>query len=427
MLKPVSTTAGQDQPFVSNRIDELAVIKKEIGRMALVALPMVLTPAFNMLFMIVVAREVDVQVYGSLAYVLALIALLAGFSDLGLRDYFLSKGGVAKDYANANSLFIFSCTLFLLIAAIQYFFWIRSDTDLLLYIFLALLVEGCALGVLHKIVYYKYQSENRLPYFSRCDSLLKIMPASLKITIFIVFGDLVLALVLGGASVFLVYAFWLVRIGFFAEFKSVLVDGFGQLGKLLKDWRSWGVFSVSFLSFFLFFGADKLVVQFVLGVEHLAVYSAAMAFMAIGQIAVGVLWSLYMPRLSRGEVLWSYKGFILILGLLGILAFGVYQIISYWVYGYIYPEAYSHGAHVLSVASFYFVFRFPNVAMEIFYILDGCYLAFVRMRMVLGVLAVIGCFLLLPVVGIVGAALALVVAEMLLMIGSILGRRRLNC
>lgn len=395
--------------------------------MALVALPMVLTPAFNMLFMIVVAREVDVQVYGSLAYVLALIALLAGFSDLGLRDYFLSKGGVVKNYANANSLFIFSCALFLLIALFQYFLWIRSSVDLLAFIFLALLAEGYALGVLHKIVYYKYQSENQLPYFSRCDALLRLIPVLLKTAIFIMLGDLVLALILGGASAFLIYTVWLVNIGFFVELKNVLNNGFGQLGKLLKDWRSWGVFSVSFLSFFLFFGADKLVIQFVLGVEHLAVYSAAMAFMAIGQIAVGVLWSLYMPRLSRGEVLWSYKKFIFILGLLGLLVFAIYQFISYWVYGYIYPEAYSYGAYVLSLASVYFIFRFPNVVMEIFYIVDGRYSVFVKMRVILGVFAVVGCFLLLPVIGIIGAALALVIAEMLLTVGSVVGRRRLSC
>ena len=167
--------------------------------------------------------------------------------------------------------------------------------------------------------------------------------------------------------------------------------------------------------------------QFVLDAEQLAVYSAAMAFMAIGQIAVGVLWSLYMPRLSRGEELWSYKKFIAILGFLGVLAFGAYQVVSYWAYEYIYPNAYQYGAYVLSLASLYFVFRFPNVVMEIFYIVDGRYAVFVKMRIILGVFAVVGCILLLPLVGIIGAALSLVAAELLLMVGSVLGRRRLSC
>jgi len=403
-----------------------AVLRKEIERMALVALPMVLTPAFNMLFMVIVAREVDVQVYGSLAYVLALISLLSGFSDLGLRDYFLSKGGVSKRYANANSLFLCSSALFLLIAALQYFLWIRSGGDLLTYFFLALLAEGCALGVLHKVLYYKYQSENRLPLFSKADAALKIIPVSIKIIAFLLWKDLILALFLAGASMFIIYTVWLFRTGFFVNFKGVFEAG-AECGSLLKDWRSWGVFSVSFLSFFLFFGADKLVVQFVLGAEQLAVYSAAMAFMAIGQIAVGVLWSLYMPRLSRGEELWSYKKFIAILGFLGVLAFGAYQIVSFWAYGYIYPDAYQYGAYVLSLASLYFVFRLPNVVMEIFYIVDGRYAVFVKMRIILGVFAVVGCILLLPLVGIIGAALSLVAAELLLMVGSVLGRRRLSC
>jgi len=379
-----------------------------------------------MLFLVIVARVVDVQAYGSLAYALALLALLSVFSDLGLRDYFLSKEGMVKNYANVNSLFAFSCTLFLIIAIFQYFLWVSNEGKLLANIFFVLLLEGCAFGILHKIIYYKYQSLNELPYFSKCDAVLKVIPVSLKIVVFLLFEDLVLALLLGATLSFLIYLIWLFKVGFFVEARA-LKSAFKQFKSLLNDWRSWGGFSVSLLSFFLVFGADKLVVQSVLGMEQLAVYSAAMAFMAIGQVAVGVLWSLYMPRLSRGEVIWGYKKFIVILGSLGFLAAGLYQVIAYWLYGYVYPEAYSYGAYILSLASFYFIFRFPNVGMEIIYIVEERYSAFVKMRIIFGVAALVGYLVLLPIIGVIGAALALVAAEMLLMIGSVLGRRRLSC
>ncbi len=403
------------------------MIKKELGKMTLVMLPMVLTPAFNMLFLVIVARKVSVVDYGSLAYAITLIAILVGFSDLGLRDFFLSKGGLEKRYVGTNVLLLFSSLIFLLILLLQYMFWVGSENNQLLVIFSSLIAEGYALGVLHKVVSYRYQANNRLPYFSKLDAMFKVLPIAVKLTIFISLGNLLLSLILGAATGLVIYTIWLLRVEDFKDLILDIGDVFNKIKILCSDWREWGVFTISFVSFFLYFGADKLIIQSVLGVEQLAIYSAAMAFMAIGQIAVGVLWSLYMPRLSKGENLWSYKIFILLLTGLGFLTCAGYQVLSYWIYGYIYPEAYAFGSYVLSLASVYFLFRFPNVVLEIFYIVDGHYSKFVKMRVLFGIFAVVLCYVLLPLIGIIGAVLALVTAEMLLMIGSLLGRRNLSC
>ena len=179
------------------------MIKKEVVKMSLVALPMGLAPAFNMLFLVVVAREVDSQVYGSLSYVLALMALLAGFSDLGLRDFFLSKAGLTKRYASAKSLFYISNFVFFTAIILQWFFLPKDNNGVASYLFIFILLEGYALSVLYKTVYYKLQLKNSLPYFSKYDALLKASSAVVKLSVYFATKSIYLSLFLSGCLLFL--------------------------------------------------------------------------------------------------------------------------------------------------------------------------------------------------------------------------------
>lgn len=400
------------------------MIKKELNKVFFVALPMVLAPLLNMVFMILVARNVEVEYYGSFSYVLALIAILIGFSDLGLRDYLLSKDGLTKPYSNVSMLFLFSLLMFFIICVLEFFFWIDANE---LAIFNILILEALGLGVFYKALYYNYQASNRLTYFSKVEIFIKVLPVLLKILLFIIFKDLLLSLFFGSVTTLFIYFIWLTtQAGLFFYIECIRVE-VNNLKILIADWKSWSVFSVSFVSFFLYFGADKIVVNHVLGAGELAIYTASMSFMALGQIAVGVLWSLYMPRLSRGERLWGDKHFLFLLFFFGLLMIAFYQVFAWYLFGEFYPNEYAYGEVVLSIASLYFAFRFPNVVLEILYITDGVYLRFVKMRIFFGVLALVMCFLLLPTIGVIGASISLVMAEMFLTVGSILGRRRSLC
>ncbi|MDG9758572.1 hypothetical protein N7365_10735 [Pseudomonas sediminis] len=399
------------------------MLKVELIKMMFVSLPMVLTPAFNVLFLVLVARTVNLTLYGNLSYGLALISILVGFSDLGLRDYFLSKDGITKKYSSGINLFVISVFVFLCILILQYY--LLEFEGQLSIIFLILLGEAFALGVLHKVVYFKYQSDDQLPVFSKYDSIFKVIPAAVKISALYQTKDLVFALVLSSVISLAIYGGWLFRLRLFDafQFRTVISD----LKALFIEYKSWGFYTISFVSFFLYFGADRLVVEYVLGVEQLAIYSASMAFMSVGQIFVGVLWSLYMPRLSRGEKLWSYNRFMLVVTAFSIPLVFSYLIFSIYLFSYVYPVDYQEGGAVLAVSALYFIFRFPNVVMEIYFIVDGKYNAFVKMRILFGFISLALSFSLLPVLGILGAALALVISEMLLMLSSLLGRRRQSC
>ena len=114
---------------------------------------------------------------------------------------------------------------------------------------------------------------------------------------------------------------------------------------------------------------------------------------------------------------------MLIVSALSILLVCAYTIFSIYLFPYVYPVDYQEGAAVLAVAALYFIFRFPNVVMEIYFIVDGKYNSFVKMRVLFGLTSLALSFTLLPVLGILGAALALVISEMLLTLSSLLWRR----
>ncbi len=404
-------------------LEVFSLIAKELKKIFVVSMPMILAPLSSLLFLIIVAKGVDVKYFGDFSYVLVFFSLLVGFSDLGLKDYFLSKDGLLAGYASASCLLGVSSFVFLIILAIQVPLVIYGGGSFLL--FAVLVLEAYALGVIHKSLYYSYQSDNRLTRFSALEVFVRPLPVLLKILIFLTFDNLVLALLVGSISSLVVYASWLGSFDFFSGLskKNLIID----LKRVLLDWRGWGLYSISFFSFFLYFGADKLVIQWGLGAESLGVYSAAMAFMGVGQIAVSVLWSLYMPRLSRGEKIWSHRQQIFLMSCLGLLVSLVYQVFAYFFFSRIYPLGYDEGVIILSVASAYFVFRFPNVVMEIYYILDCKYVDFVKMRVSFGLLCLFLISVLLPLLGLKGAAISLVVAEMSLMFGLLLSRRRKFC
>ncbi|MBA6414060.1 oligosaccharide flippase family protein [Parahaliea sp. F7430] len=394
--------------------------------MSLVMLPMILTPAFNMVFTIMVAREVSLSVYGVFSYVMTLIYLVIGFSDLGLRDYFLSKKGKDKDYSSASTLASFTSVNFIILAIVLCSYLSEEENSSYKLIFISLLAEAFAMAVIHKSIYYVYQSANKLSNFSKIDAILRVLPITTKMVFFVVAGHLVEALLVGSMVALLIYSLWFLKIVNYKEIKNKARNIKYDFKILIRDWKEWSLFTLSFFSYFLYFGADKLVIKYIVGVDGLAIYAAAMSFMAIGQIVVGVLWSLYMPRLSRGEQLWGYKRFVLGLVAAGLLVACFFQVFSSIVFKCLYPESYDYAGYILSISSLYFLFRMPNVILEIYCVIDDEYERFVKLRLCLGVLSIILSVLIIPSVGVIGASYALVLSEMLLTISLLIGRKHLR-
>lgn len=389
------------------------ILNKELINVCSVALSMILPPALNFLFLIFVAHLAEINVYGELAICIALVSILTGFSDLGLRDFLLSKKGLSQEYSNGNGLFYPTNLFFfvLLFAVVLYLLSGNRNGNIIL-IFIFYIPEAYAYGVFQKNIFFSYQKKNELVSFSKNDSFLKGFPFLLKILVLFFSKSIIIAVASGSIFSFFSYAFWFylkcVRPKSFFDraYKANVI-----LCMVLSAWRLWLPFTISFFSFFLYFGFDRILVEGLLGASQLAIYSAAASFISIGQIIVNALWSLYMPKISRGEDVFGKKKAIILSIIFGFLVFLSYQVFSFWLFRCLYPEKYAPSVLILSIMSYFFLFRFPNVVLEIYWLAANKYNTFVRFRVICGSLNVFFSFLLTPLWGVLVPATLLVLSE----------------
>jgi len=388
----------------------------EITKIAFVFVPMVLQPLLNFLFLILVAKHSSLEEYGSLALSMVLVSVVVGFSDFGLRDYLLSKGAIAKGLSSGENLFLPATVGYLiLVMATMFYLGQVGGTNASYYLLICFLPEALAFAVLQRCLFFHYQRQDRLVRFSSLDSLFKSLPFAVKIGVFLLTDNLVLSVSLGASVAMLSYLAWFYlrcirQPGFFAANTQV----FATLGKMLTLWRSWLPFTISFFAFFLYFGADRILIEALLDAEHLAVYAAATSFIAIGQIAVTAFWSLYMPRISRGYNELGQRKFILLAFGLSLAMFAAYQIFALFLFHLFYPNTYEEASLILKIMACFFIFRLVNVVFEMYWVAKERYAIFVKMRVFCGLLSVGLNWVFIPVFGLIAPAVIVVLCEMIL-------------
>ncbi|WP_162988055.1 lipopolysaccharide biosynthesis protein [Stutzerimonas urumqiensis] len=392
--------------------------EKEIAKIVFVFLPMVMQPLLNFFFLVLVAKHCTLEEYGSLALSMVLVSVVIGFSDFGLRDYLLSKGAIDKGLSSGENLFVPATAGYLiLVMAAMFYLGNVGGTHDAYYLLLSFLPEALAFAVVQRCLFFHYQRQDRLVRFSSLDSAFKSLPFAVKIGLFLLTDNLLLSVAVGAAVAMVSYLGWFYlrcirRSDFFAADTQVLAT----FAKMLKLWRSWLPFTVSFFAFFLYFGADRILIEKLLGAEQLAVYAAATSFIAIGQIAVTAFWSLYMPRISRGFNEIGQRKFVLLAIGLSLGMFVGYQVLALLLFHLFYPESYAGGSLILRIMAGFFIFRLVNVVFEMYWVAQERYANFVKMRVFCGLLSVALNWMFIPVFGLIAPAVIVVVCELTLML-----------
>ena len=391
-------------------------LNAELGKMSLVLVPMMLQPFLNFCFLLLVARQLPIEEYGGLALSIVLLSLIVGFADLGLRDYLLSKSAARRGLAKGENLLFPSTLGFICLAALSLgYTQYLGDADIALPLLAFALPEAFALGVLQRCLFFHYQMGDRLVRFSSLDSLHKSAPFAVKLGIFGLTQDLVLAVACGAALALLSYSVWFylacVRSGTFFSSEVRLVR---SLIQMLRLWRAWLPFTLSFFAFFLYFGSDRILIEALLGAEPLAVYTAAYSFIALGQILVTAFWSLYMPKISRGDQVFSQRRFLLLAAGLSLGMVAAYQVFAWYFFKFFYPPGYADGALIVAVMSCFFIFRLVNVVFEMHWVAKERYNRFVLMRLTCGAISVALNAVLIPIYGLLTPAAVVIVCEALL-------------
>ena len=380
-----------------------------------VSIPLALPLLVGFIFSLVVAKKFSLIDFGSLAFANIISAFIIGFSDLSLKDFLLTSKAKKIGIASFGFLLHLSILFFLIFSAITFSYLVLNfGNSIIFYIFLALGPEIFSYSVLQKTIYYQYQKRRKILIFSKIDALLKIISGIFKISLLLITKDLIFSIALGSALTFAMYLVWLKKYSEQKIILSVIKKNLMSVTHLLiSKYKFWAPFTFSSLSFYFYSSVDKLIIGHSLGLTKLAIYSFASSFIAIGQIPVAAFWSIYMGNLSKLKGT-NYKKILVISSVGGFAVFTLLEIFAVFFFDIIVPEKYGESKILIQILAAYFIFRFPVVSLEIFWVSIDRYKFFVNFRYVVSIFNLALNLLLIKKIGLLGAAITFVFSELLL-------------
>ncbi|WP_454455092.1 hypothetical protein [Thauera phenylacetica] len=381
-----------------------------------VAFSLTLPAAFNFLFLLIIARTQSVETYGSVVFAITISVFIISFSDLGLRDFLLSKTAIKNNLSEERNLFYTSTPSFFLfaIAGILYAA-LTASTQISTTLILLLIPETYALGVLQKTVFLTYQNKDSLVRFSKIDSTIKTATSIAKIVAYTKTESVIVAVGIISIINFSAYSIWFKKSCWISEdFLPVRRALSNSIITVLKKYNTWIYYTISFFSFYTYSAADKLIIAGKFGEEKLALYMAAFSLVSLGQIFVSAIWSLYMPRISRDPTSISRRALFVQATLLGLTFFLCYKYLGALAIKSFYPPSYLESIQIISILSLFFLFRFPNVIFEIYWVAEEKYNLFVKIRLAAATISILINLTLMPILGFQTAAWAMVFSELLI-------------
>ncbi len=367
-------------------------------------LPLLMPSLYNTIFMISVANHENVLLYGSLVFIVTYVSLFVAFSDLGLRDYYLTKeGGVSGENKSVN-LFFLTLLIYFFLSIIFVVYEYFQDGNALLC--LMVIFELLSYAVFQKTLYYESQYRDKLELFSLIDLFIKSVAFSVKIVSLYILG-LEWSILLSALTLVLLYGVASLQYRFYLGFSKFIRLG---LSTIIKERKTWLKYTLSFFSFFFIFSVDKIIIKSNLGIEALAVYASAFAMFSFGQIVVSSIWAILLPQVSSGRVSLSWVVLLMLLSMGGALI-TFYNFSSGILYDILYPDTLKNGADILNAISIYFIFRFFNLFGELLAIKDATYVRFTNYRLLAMLLFVVLVLFAIDEWGVIGVAYSIVFSE----------------
>lgn len=347
--------------------------------------------ALNFIFLILATHSLEPHVFGQVSYILLLSGLISGISDIGTKDFFLTENakkhslGSGNFYLKLSSIGAFSCISIMLISMIN------SGSELEKRLAFIIIPEILATSILSKKMLLFFQGQGNTTSFSRKESMIRVASGSLRIIVFIISGEVEYAIAASSLMIIFAYAIWYIRNkknqdSNFRKSKETFKSFF-------KAWRHWYPYALINMAYLAYTSWDRVILKGQAGSEALALYSAAFAFVAIGQLAATAFWNVMMPKIIK-----SGRAFIskeeLFAGLtLGFVTTVVYIIFAEFLFSIFFRFEYVEAKNILIILSFYFLFRFVNVLLEAYLLSADRYVFFMRFRVLIAVVSIIGNFI----------------------------------
>lgn len=344
--------------------------------------------ALNFIFLLLATHSLDPQFFGQVSYILLLSGLISGISDLGTKDFFLTENakkhslGSGAFYLKLSAVGAFVCTVIMLLTILS------GDSELEKRLALFIIPEIFATSILSKRILLFFQGRQDTTSFSRNESIIRIFSGSCRIIIFVGSGKADYAIAASSLMMIVAYSFWYLRLQ-----KSVNLDSNLKIEKFKSfflAWRHWYPYALINIAYLAYTSWDRVILKTQGGAAALAIYSTAFAFIAIGQLAATSFWNVMMPKIIKsGRKSMPKEEFVVGL-FLGILTTFFYIIFAELFFSLIFRSEYLEAKKILVIVSFYFVFRFVNVLLEAYILSADRYVFFMRFRVLIAVISIVG-------------------------------------
>lgn len=369
----------------------------------------------GLLVLIWLARYLGPEEFGLLSYALAFVSLFGSIAGLGLnnvvvRDLVRERESAGDILGSAFLLLVFGgvLALGLVVVAINF---IRPEDNLS-----KLIVTLLGLGLLLKsseVVKYWFESQVQSRYAVWVESGAYLIFAIVKITLILLNAPLVAFVwalfaegLLAAIGLMLVYV-W--RGGELRAWRALS----SRCKPMLKD--SWPLI-LSGLAIMVYLKIDQIMLGQMLGDEAVGIYSAAVriseAWYFIPAAIVASVYPAIIEARKECETLYYQRLQRLydLMTLLGLLVALPMTFLSGFVVNWIYGEMYSQAGSVLAIHIWSSVFIFLGVASGKWFVIEGLTRLAFRRNLFGAALNIALNFVLIPAMGIVGAAIATLVS-----------------
>lgn len=361
-----------------------------------------------------VAKMTSVSIYAEYSFIMVMMAYFIFLVDFGTKDYFLATGVVTdkknKSINDYKTVVNFNL-IFIIIFSIAMFLIFESD-----YLYFYFFFDFISSFLIFKYLLFLYQINSKILLFYKCNITFFVFSILLKIWLIYIYHNIAIPFFISGlVSTFFIILFF--KNDLKKNKVNINIDSFKNYIKFILGFNKWMPYTISTLSYLLYLNSDKIIIAKYLGSEQLAYYSIAVIFIAIGEIISGLVWNILLPKVN---LIMKNRRLLLILISVAIIGASIYiifldifspDLISFF-FGIKYNiDLINKAVHILS---FFFIFRYLNILLELKMIHKGYYQKTMMFRIIAALLNIILNILFINKYGILFAAFTTVVAEMFL-------------
>lgn len=364
-----------------------------------------------------VARYLGVSQFGIFNYSIAVAALFAAVSNLGLDsivviDLIRNSDERNKILGTAFWLkLLVSISIF--IGALLTFGYMGSESQEDIFI---LIIMGCSIFQAFDVISFYFQAQVRLKLISLSRLFQLLISSVLKIYLIYIKADLIWFVIIVmvdqiSLSIFLLISYKKLNLGFFFDSFN-----FSIAKRLIK--QSWSLMIGGFI-IILYMRIDQIMIGRMLGAIDVGLYSAATRISELWYfipvlLANSVFPSLVNSKINNQNVYNKRLEYLYSFMIWGSIAIAIPTVLgAEFIISTLYGKEYLGGANVLMIQACSGVFVFLGAASAKWFISEGLqrYLAYTTLAG--GVLNVILNFIFIPLMGINGAALATLISQIL--------------